>query len=58
MELSTSTNLQPATPNGVMGVSNIPLLARVNLKLGTWQRALSPGLDDDSIKGNQHNEFS
>ncbi|KAG5526253.1 hypothetical protein RHGRI_032514 [Rhododendron griersonianum] len=50
MELSTSTNLQPATPNGVMGVSNIPLLARVNLKLGTWQRALSPGLDDDSIK--------
>ncbi|XP_058190488.1 serine/threonine-protein kinase TOR [Rhododendron vialii] len=50
LELSTSTNLQPATPNGVMGVSNIPLLARVNRKLGTWQWALSPGLDDDSIK--------
>ncbi|KAH7836314.1 hypothetical protein Vadar_034584 [Vaccinium darrowii] len=50
IELSASTNLQPATPNGLMGVSNISLLARVNLKLGNWRWALSPSLDDDTIK--------
>lgn len=31
--------------------STVPLLARVCLELGTWQWALSPGLDDDSIQG-------
>ncbi|KAH7835891.1 hypothetical protein Vadar_030886 [Vaccinium darrowii] len=50
IELSASTNLQPATPNGLMCVSNISLLARVNLKLGNWRWALSPSLDDDTIK--------
>ncbi|CDY46271.1 BnaC05g50600D [Brassica napus] len=30
--------------------ANVPLLARVNLKLGTWQWALSPGLNDGSIQ--------
>ncbi|RID56915.1 hypothetical protein BRARA_F00328 [Brassica rapa] len=29
---------------------NVPLLARVNLKLGTWQWALCPGLNDGSIQ--------
>lgn len=33
--------------------SSIPLLARAYLKLGTWKRALSPGLDDDPIQGNE-----
>lgn len=31
--------------------ANVPLLARVNLKLGTWQWALSSGLNDGSIQG-------
>ncbi|XP_020699146.1 serine/threonine-protein kinase TOR isoform X1 [Dendrobium catenatum] len=31
-------------------IVGIPLLARVYLKLGTWQRALTPSLDDDSIE--------
>jgi FKBP12-rapamycin complex-associated protein len=30
--------------------ANVPLLARVNLKLGTWQWALSSGLNDGSIQ--------
>ncbi|PSS02733.1 Serine/threonine-protein kinase [Actinidia chinensis var. chinensis] len=50
MELSISPNIQQVSPTGLMGVSNGPLLARVYLKLGTWQWALSPGLDDDSVK--------
>lgn len=28
------------------------LIARVYLKLGTWQRELTPILDDESIQGN------
>ena len=35
----------------MIGVTSEPLIARVYLKLGTWQWALSPGLDDDSIQG-------
>ncbi|PKA52204.1 Serine/threonine-protein kinase TOR [Apostasia shenzhenica] len=31
--------------------TGVPLLARVYLKLGTWQRALTTSLDDDSIQG-------
>ena len=58
MELSISPNIQQVSPTGLMGVSNGPLLARVYLKLGTWQWALSPGLDDDSVKGYHCYEFS
>ncbi|CAA0806761.1 Serine/threonine-protein kinase TOR [Striga hermonthica] len=36
--------------SGFMGTSSIPFAARVYLKLGTWQWALSPCLDDDSIQ--------
>jgi hypothetical protein len=32
---------------------HVPLLAKVYLRLGTWKRALSPGLDDESIRGNK-----
>ncbi|KAL3814338.1 hypothetical protein ACJIZ3_015606 [Penstemon smallii] len=49
MDLSRTPVLQQAQP--VMSCSsNIPLVARVCLQLGTWQWALSPGLDDDSIQ--------
>ena len=54
MELSISPNIEPVSPTGLMG----PLLARLYLKLGTWQWALSPGLDDDSVKGYHCYEFS
>lgn len=37
--------------HGAMPNSGVPLIARVYLTLGTWKRALSPGLDDDSIQG-------
>ena len=30
-------------------------MVRVYLKLGAWQWALSPGLDDDSIQGSHCN---
>ncbi|XP_073103831.1 serine/threonine-protein kinase TOR isoform X2 [Elaeis guineensis] len=30
--------------------AGVPLLARVYLRLGMWKRALSPGLDDNSIQ--------
>jgi hypothetical protein len=33
----------------------VPLLAKVYLRLGTWKRALFPGLDDESIRGNEMN---
>ncbi|XP_042392379.1 serine/threonine-protein kinase TOR-like [Zingiber officinale] len=47
-----STNAHSMTPivPGNAPNSSIPLLARAYLKLGTWKRALSPGLDDDSIQ--------
>ncbi|KAI3820134.1 hypothetical protein L1987_13992 [Smallanthus sonchifolius] len=50
IELSSTSGLQASTPTGLVGVPNAPLMARVYLKLGIWQRALSPGLDDDSIQ--------
>ncbi|KAF6153004.1 hypothetical protein GIB67_021609 [Kingdonia uniflora] len=40
----------PRTPSAGSQISCVSLLARVYLKLGTWQWALSPGLDDDSIQ--------
>ncbi|XP_011088032.1 serine/threonine-protein kinase TOR [Sesamum indicum] len=50
MDLSRTPVLQQTTQSGMTGSSNMPLVARVYLKLGTWQWALSPGLDDDSIQ--------
>jgi FKBP12-rapamycin complex-associated protein len=51
IELSGAPNIQPLTStNGLMSVTSIPLLARVYLNLGEWQRTLSPGLDDESIQ--------
>ncbi|CAK9144986.1 unnamed protein product [Ilex paraguariensis] len=49
IELSSAPNVLAVTPSG-LGSSNVPLIARVYLKLGTWQWALCPGLDDDSIQ--------
>ncbi|XP_042517087.1 serine/threonine-protein kinase TOR isoform X2 [Macadamia integrifolia] len=51
-ELSATPNISVGTSNGLVSSSSpgVPLLARVYLKLGTWQRALSLGLDDDSIQ--------
>lgn len=50
MDLTRTPNLQPASQTSSISNSNVPLLARVYLKLGSWQWALSPGLDDDSIQ--------
>uniref|UniRef100_A0A9I9DHK0 Serine/threonine-protein kinase TOR n=1 Tax=Cucumis melo TaxID=3656 RepID=A0A9I9DHK0_CUCME len=51
-ELSSSPIIQPAKHINLSSgrSSTVPLLARVCLELGTWQWALSPGLDDDSIQ--------
>ncbi|OMO63404.1 hypothetical protein COLO4_32473 [Corchorus olitorius] len=51
-ELSSSPNIQTIQSTASMsGTStNVPLVARVYLKLGAWQWTLSPGLDDDSIQ--------
>ncbi|XP_022148800.1 serine/threonine-protein kinase TOR [Momordica charantia] len=51
-ELSSSPIIQPVKPISLSNgrSSSVPLLARVCLRLGTWQWALSPGLDDDSIQ--------
>ncbi|KAB2095069.1 hypothetical protein ES319_A01G009900v1 [Gossypium barbadense] len=52
-ELSISPNIQsiPSTASMNGTSANVPLLARVYLKLGAWQWTLSsPGLDDDSIR--------
>ncbi|KAM1650754.1 hypothetical protein ACFXTH_003293 [Malus domestica] len=52
IELSSPPSIQPVTPTGLMSSSSpsVPLIARVYLKLGVWNWALSPGLDDDSIQ--------
>ncbi|KAK1436478.1 hypothetical protein QVD17_02258 [Tagetes erecta] len=50
IELSSTSGLQASTPTGLAGVPNASLMARVYQKLGIWQWALSPGLDDDSIQ--------
>ncbi|KAJ9175070.1 hypothetical protein P3X46_013654 [Hevea brasiliensis] len=51
-EISSSPNIHSVAPTGLLSSpsSNAPLLARVYLELGSWQWALSPGLDDDSIQ--------
>lgn len=52
IELSSAPNIQSDTSSGLMsgmGV-NVPLLARVYLRLGAWQWILFPGMDDDSIQ--------
>ncbi|KAH7665067.1 Non-specific serine/threonine protein kinase protein [Dioscorea alata] len=52
MQLATAANISPgasASPSHVSS-SGVPLLARVYLRLGNWQRALTPSLDDDSIQ--------
>ncbi|CAI9104219.1 OLC1v1002849C2 [Oldenlandia corymbosa var. corymbosa] len=48
VELTRTPNLQPAIQTSSISNSSVPLLARVYLKVGSWQWALSPGLDDDS----------
>ncbi|KAK3002104.1 hypothetical protein RJ639_022559 [Escallonia herrerae] len=50
IELSSTPTLPTSSPTVSMGVSSVPLIARVYLTLGTWHRALSPGLDDDTIQ--------
>ncbi|KAL3538768.1 hypothetical protein ACH5RR_002134 [Cinchona calisaya] len=50
MDLTRTLNLQPASQTSSISNSNAPLLARVYLEVGSWQWALSPGLDDDSIQ--------
>lgn len=37
--------------HGTMSNAGVPLIARVYLTLGSWKRALSPALDDESIQG-------
>ncbi|KAF5809368.1 putative non-specific serine/threonine protein kinase [Helianthus annuus] len=51
IELSSTSGLHPSSPTGLVGAPDVSLMARVYLKLGLWQWALSPGLDDDSIQG-------
>ncbi|GMH23702.1 hypothetical protein Nepgr_025545 [Nepenthes gracilis] len=52
LELSSAPSISPVTQTGLMNAStpNVPLLARVYRKLGTWQRELTPVLDDESIQ--------
>lgn len=50
MDLSRMPGLQQSSQSGLSSSSNMPLVARVYLKLGTWQWALSPVLDDDTIQ--------
>lgn len=53
MELSSAPFIQ-VTPSGISSgaTTSIPLLARIYRLLGTWQWALSPGLDDETVQGN------
>jgi len=50
MELSTAQSASQVVSPNTLTPAN-PLLARVYLKLGTWQRELTPILDDNSIQG-------
>ena len=36
---------------GVVPIARVPLISRVYLTIASWKRALSPGLDDDTIQG-------
>jgi hypothetical protein len=58
-QLSASSNNYGGMLVTSSNASNVgvPLLARVYLKLGTWKRALSPGLDDSSIQGKESSDF-
>ncbi|KAH9655479.1 serine/threonine-protein kinase TOR [Citrus sinensis] len=51
MELSSCPVIQSAASTSLTTATstNVPLIARVYLKLGSWKRALPPGLDDESI---------
>lgn len=51
-ELSSASNVLPTSQTALINAStpSTPLVARVYLKLGTWQRELTPILDKDSIQ--------
>jgi len=53
VQLATTMDSFPGTSASLATMSNagVPLIARVYLTLGSWKRALSPALDDDSIQG-------
>ncbi|XP_006654171.1 serine/threonine-protein kinase TOR [Oryza brachyantha] len=52
VQLATTTNSYSGILGSQIATSNagVPLIARVYLTLASWKRALSPGLDDDSIQ--------
>lgn len=52
IELSSASNILPTSQTALTNslTPSTPLVARVYLKLGTWQRELTPILDDESIK--------
>ncbi|XP_058080505.1 serine/threonine-protein kinase TOR isoform X2 [Magnolia sinica] len=52
IDLARTANISAVTSAGSAPASgsSVTLLARVYLKLGTWQWALSPGLDDGTIQ--------
>ncbi|XXG56788.1 hypothetical protein AAC387_Pa03g4113 [Persea americana] len=51
IKLAEMANVSPGASSGSANTSGlgVPLLARVYLKLGTWQWALSQGLEEESI---------
>lgn len=53
IKLAEMANVSPGASSGSANTSGlgVPLLARVYLKLGTWQWALSQGLEEESIAG-------
>ena len=59
MQLATTMDSFPGTSASLATMSNagVPLIARVYLTLGSWKRALSPALDDDSIQGTNNFRF-
>ncbi|KAF8410288.1 hypothetical protein HHK36_002814 [Tetracentron sinense] len=52
IELSSVASILPGAPSSLVSASSagVPFLACVYMQLGSWQWALSPGLDDDSIQ--------
>ncbi|KAK9677349.1 hypothetical protein RND81_11G138000 [Saponaria officinalis] len=51
VELSSASNVSVTSSTvGNISTTPIPLIARVYLKLGTWQRELTPVLDDEPIQ--------
>jgi len=59
VQLATTMDSFPGTSASLATMSNagVPLIARVYLTLGSWKRALSPALDDDSIQGINNVKF-